>query len=101
MGISVHSRYDTTLFVYYGSYSGETFRVDRRSGTFRCTIPRLPLVSGRYQVGARVTVGGVEADWPQEGVGYFFVEAGDFYRSGRIGCGDSTSFLVDGKWAVR
>ena len=101
VGISVHSQFDTTLFVIYQSYTGDLLRVDRGRGEFRCTIPRLPLSPGRYQVGARVTVGGDEADWPRDGVGSFHVEAGDFYGSGRKGCEGATAFLVDGRWAVR
>jgi lipopolysaccharide transport system ATP-binding protein len=68
---------------------------------FRCSIPRLPLPAGKYQVGARMTVDGEEADWPRDHVGAFFVEAGDFYGSGRTGCDGATSILVDGKWGVQ
>jgi lipopolysaccharide transport system ATP-binding protein len=101
VGISVHSRNDTTLFVIYSSYTGASLRAECRSGTFRCTIPRLPLPAGMYRVGARVTVGGEEADWPRGYVGSFFVETGDFYGSGRTGCDGPSCFLVDGKWGVR
>jgi lipopolysaccharide transport system ATP-binding protein len=101
VGISVHSRYDTTLFVIYSSYTGQTLRPGRRRGEFRCTIPRLPLSPGRYRVGARLVVGGEEADWPRDGVGGFQVEAGDFYGSGRTGADGATSILVDGRWSVR
>jgi lipopolysaccharide transport system ATP-binding protein len=101
VGISVHSRFDTTLFVLYSSYTGRTFRLEGRSGEFRCTIPRLPLVPGRYQIGARITRGGEELDWPRDGVGSFQVEAGDYYRTGRTGCDGAITFLVDGSWAVR
>ena len=48
-----------------------------------------------------MTVDGEEADWPRDSAGGFFVEAGDFYGSGRKGCDGATSFLVDGKWGVR
>ncbi|HEY2155923.1 MAG TPA: ABC transporter ATP-binding protein [Isosphaeraceae bacterium] len=101
VGISVHSRYDTTLFVLYSSYTGQVLRPGSRRGEFRCTIPRLPLSPGQYRVGARLVVGGEEADWPRDGVGGFRVEAGDFYRTGRAGCDGATAFLVDGRWSVR
>jgi lipopolysaccharide transport system ATP-binding protein len=100
VGISVHSGHDTTLFVIYSSYTGTSLRVEGPSGTFRCTIPRLPLPPGMYRVGARMTVEGEEADWPRDHVGTFFVEAGDFYGSGRKGCDGASSILVDGKWGV-
>jgi lipopolysaccharide transport system ATP-binding protein len=101
VGLSVHTRHEATLFVFYSSYAGKTLRVDRSSGSFRCTIPRLPLPPGKYQVGARITVDGEEADWPRDGVGTLLVEAGDFYGSGRPGCEGNVSFLVDGSWDVR
>jgi lipopolysaccharide transport system ATP-binding protein len=100
VGISVHSGPDTTLFVIYSSYTGESLRVEQPSGTFRCSIPRLPLPAGTYHVGARMTVGGEEADWPRDRVGTFHVEAGDFYGSGCKGCDSATAILVDGRWGV-
>jgi lipopolysaccharide transport system ATP-binding protein len=101
VGISVHSRYDTTLFVIYNSYTGQALRMDRRRGELRCTIPRLPLAPGRYRVGARLVVAGEEADWPRDGVGWFHVEAGDFYGTGKAGADGGTAFLVDGRWTLR
>jgi lipopolysaccharide transport system ATP-binding protein len=102
VGVSVHTRHDLTLFVFYNSYAGRTLRVERQSGCFRCTLPRLPLLPGEYQVGARMTMDGEEVDWPRDRVGHFSVEAGDFYGSGRKGCEDGpTCFMIDGRWDVQ
>jgi lipopolysaccharide transport system ATP-binding protein len=102
VGVSVHTLNDITLFVFYSSYAGRTLHVERPTGSFRCGIPRLPLLPGEYRVGARMTMDGEEVDWPKDLVGSFFVEAGDFYGSGRQGCGDgSTCFMIDGVWSVQ
>jgi hypothetical protein len=61
----------------------------------------LLLSPGRYRVGARITTGGEEADWPRNGVGYLDVESGDFFRSGSEGFRGPTPFLVNGTWDVR
>jgi lipopolysaccharide transport system ATP-binding protein len=102
VGVSVHTLNDITLFIFYSSYAGRTLEVQQTSGQFRCTIERLPLLPGEYRVGARMTMDGEEVDWPRDLVGNFFVEAGDFYGSGRKGCEDGpTCFMINGIWDVR
>jgi lipopolysaccharide transport system ATP-binding protein len=102
VGFSVHARQDLTLFVLYSSYVGPPLRTEGPVGTFRCTIRRLPLPPGRYQVGARMMLGPDEADWPRDRVGYFAVEAGDFYGTGSPGCDHGPiNFLVDGEWVAQ
>ena len=100
IGFSLHSRFDQALFVLYGSYLGQTFDVVPPAGSLRCLLPKLPLASGRYGVGARMVVGGEEADWPWNGVGYLEVETGDFYGTGSKGFDGGAPFLVSGMWSV-
>ncbi len=101
IGFSISSGNDQILFVLYGSYTGQVFETVPLFGVFRCYVSRLPLSPGRYRVGARVTVGREEADFPRNGVGYLDVEAGDFYGTGSMGFDGLTPFLVTGKWEVR
>ncbi|MDT3676188.1 ABC transporter ATP-binding protein [Microcystis wesenbergii NRERC-220] len=98
VGFSLHSDNDQTLFVLYSSYLGKTFEKLPLQGLFKCVVNDFPLSEGRYKVGARVTVAGEEADWPNDGIGYLDVERGDFYGSGSIGFEGKTPFLVKGKW---
>jgi len=98
IGFSIHDK--GILSVLYSSYVGQTFQTVPPKGEFRCLIPRLPLSMGRYQVGARVTLNGQEADWPQNAVGYLDIEAGDFYGTGRDGFGTSAPLLLMGQWTV-
>jgi len=99
VGLAIGKSEDRTLFRLYRSYTDPTFEIVPQFGTFRCHIPRFPLSPGSYLVSARVTVGGDEADWPRNGIGYIDVEAGDFYGTSKSGDKD-TPFLVCGKWQI-
>jgi lipopolysaccharide transport system ATP-binding protein len=101
MGFSIGDGGNQLLFVLYSSYVRQAFETIPAVGEFRCCVRRIPLSPGRYSVGARLTVGGEEADWPQNGVGYLEVENGDFYGTGKKGFEGSTPFLVTGQWRVQ
>jgi len=100
IGFSIHSGFNLSLFVLYSSYVGEIFSEVSSEGEFRCFVQQIPLSSGRYRVGARITVNGEEADWPQNGIGYLDVEYGDFYGTGSKGFEGLAPFLINGKWQV-
>jgi lipopolysaccharide transport system ATP-binding protein len=100
VGFSIHTADNLSLFVLYTSYLGQNLTVVAPYGEFRCRINRLPLSAGRYRVGARVTVGGEEADWPKDGVGYLDVETGDFFGTGNKGFGEAAPFLIKGQWEL-
>jgi len=99
VGFGLYSNTGYLLFVLYASYTAKQFDRIPSKGSFRCEISKLPLAAGRYLVGARILVRGDEADWPQEGIGYFNVEAGDFFGTGNSGF-KGCPFLVSGKWSV-
>jgi homopolymeric O-antigen transport system ATP-binding protein len=100
VGFGVSALNGQLLFVLYSSYTAEDFASVPPSGQFRCRLPRLNLSPGRYLLGARVLVDGVEADWPNDGIGHFDVEAGDFFGTGSLGFGAKAPFLVDGNWSL-
>jgi lipopolysaccharide transport system ATP-binding protein len=99
IGISFASGQDQMLFVLYSSYVREAFRSVPAEGEFRCVIPKLPLAPGRYTLGARVTAGNDEADWPWNGVGMIDVEGGDFFGTGHRGF-EGAPILVAGEWTI-
>jgi lipopolysaccharide transport system ATP-binding protein len=102
VGFSFHSV--TTwlmLSVLYSSYQGITFDLSAEKGEIRCRIHRLPLAPGRYRLGARITVNGVESDWPRDGIGFIDVVEGDFFGTGKSGFGENVPFLIKGDWEVR
>lgn len=101
VGFSIHSiTNNQALSVLYSSYVGSVFNGIPRSGFFRCRIPNFPLAIGRYRIGARVVINGIEADWPQDGVGYLNIELGDFYGTGKSGFGENAPLLLTGIWQV-
>jgi lipopolysaccharide transport system ATP-binding protein len=101
VGFGVFSWTGQLLFVIYKSFCGEKFRSIPSNGQFRCLIPRLPLANGKYRVGARITVGSDEADWPQDYIGIINVETGDFFGTGSAGFGSKAPIMVNGAWEIR
>jgi lipopolysaccharide transport system ATP-binding protein len=100
VGISLHTEIGQTLSVMYSSYVNQIFDAVPSSGTFRLLIKKLPLAAGRYRVGARVLVGGDEADWPQDGVAFIEVGTGDYYGTGNTSFGFAAPMLTSGDWSL-
>jgi len=96
VGISFGFGDNELISVIYGSYMGKTFRSIPRSGEFRFHFDKFPFSEGRYVVGARVVVGGAEADWPRDGIAELAVGAGDFYGTGKNGHGKAPMLLHAG-----
>lgn len=61
---------------------------------FVIDIKRLPLTPGRYGFTIYCTLNGVVADWIQN-AGFFDVESGDYYRTGKLPPTAQGNFLVD------
>lgn len=101
IGFSLGHTNDDLLTVLYSSYLGQTFAPSGKSGEFRCRVPKLPLAPGRYSVGTRLLVGGEEADWLRNWVGYMDVELGDFYGSGSPGFNGPAPVLMSGQWSMQ
>ncbi len=99
IGFSIRDK--VTLAVLYSSYVGQTFERVPSKGEFRCLLERIPLSVGRFQIGARVTVSGQEADWPRNAVGHLDIESGDFYGTGKEGFGTSAPLLLMGQWTIQ
>jgi lipopolysaccharide transport system ATP-binding protein len=102
IGFSFHTMTGNPLFILYSSNSGVTFDITHSRGVIRCKILRFPLPAGQYLLGARMTVKGEEADWPQDGVSEIQVDEGDFYGTGRTHIGytkQTPAFLINGEWS--
>lgn len=100
IGFSISTNHDQMLTILYSSYKNQVFNSISSDGTFRCVVRKIPLCPGEYIIGARITVNDEEADWPQSGVGYIKVEAGDFYSTGKKGFEGSVPLMLDGDWKV-
>ena len=64
------------LGVFYSSYVCHEFNNLPTKGTFYCRVSRFPFAAGIYRVGARILCGGMEADWPREGIADLIVTSG-------------------------
>lgn len=98
LGFSLHNTNGDTLVVFYSDYMGVTFDVDT-TGIIRCLVKDFPFSIGRYYVGVRILVNGVESDWPTSFVGVISVEAGDFYGDGNYGNAGVGPVLIRGEWS--
>jgi lipopolysaccharide transport system ATP-binding protein len=98
IGFSMHNLVGDTLVVFYSDYMGVTFDLESK-GVVKCHVSNFPFSSGRYYVGARVVVNGVESDWPKGFVGVINVEAGDFYGDGNFGNAGLGPVLLKGQWS--
>jgi lipopolysaccharide transport system ATP-binding protein len=98
MGFSIHNNLGDTISILYSEYCGVIFSDLPKKGRLKCKIRDFPYAAGRYLVGVRVLVNGVEADWPREMIGAIDVEGGDFYGTGNSRQGTG-SVLIRGEWA--
>lgn len=78
--------------------TGQDFEIIPRHAYFRCSIPKLPLVPGRYRITTFLTSGGIEEDYV-EGAAMFTVEGGDFFGSGKISL--HSPVILDHSWSLR
>lgn len=79
--------------------SGDYFELQRKRGEFRCTIPRLPLNSGRYSYHAFVCSSLGTEDFVLD-AGNFEVEVGDFFVTGRTVDQQQGTILIDQHWTL-
>lgn len=97
ISFNIAKRSGESLFFVSYSFIEPKLKKVKGSDKFIFKIPRLPLASGEYSVGARVTVNGEEADYPKR-TGIFSVLSGDFYRTGLITEQNHSPVYLDGFW---
>ncbi len=68
-------------------------------GTFRCTIPRLPLAPGRYSLNVHAEVNGSVADWVQHALVFDVVES-DFFGTGHLPPASHGRIVLEHGWTV-
>ena len=100
IGFSIHNALGDVLTILYSDYEGHTFSALPLNGIFKCKVKDFPYSAGRYFIGARITVNGIEADWPREFIGFIDVEAGDFYGTGRLEHGGIGPVMIRGDWQL-
>jgi lipopolysaccharide transport system ATP-binding protein len=87
------------LAILSSEATGDSFsHVPSPAGVVTLSLRRLPLLPGRYHYNLYSTANGALADWIQN-AGYFDVEAGDFYATGRLPPGGQ--LCLDGRFGLR
>jgi len=97
MAFAVFDAWGRPLFRNATDVTAQDFTDVPDRGTFRCHVPRLPLVAGDYTVGMLLTVNGEIADRLDKAV-RFRVEDGDFFATGKVD--RHSPFLVDNQWRL-
>lgn len=62
-------------------------------------MPKLPLMPGRYSFTMYCTINGEVADWIQD-AGFFDVEPGNYYGTGKLPPNNQGNFLLDYKFSI-
>lgn len=99
LGFSIHNSLGETISILYSDYEDYFFSGLSKFGKIKCKIKNFPYSLGRYLIGVRVLVGGVEADWPKGFVGHIDVEAGDFFGTGCVPHSAIGPVLIKGDWS--
>ena len=104
-----HGRYDFNIGIYdqlgvclaHNStrYSGGPEDTPPPSGVARCVIPRLSLPAGHYSINTSIMRDAKRADRVEHAT-TFFVDAGDFYGTGKIPSASSGKMLLDYAWDI-
>ena len=100
IGFSIHNALGDALSILYSDYEGYTFSSLPSTGKFKCRIKDFPYSLGRYFIGARIMINGIEADWPKEFVGFIDVDAGSFYGTDSVSHSGIGPILIRGNWKV-
>jgi lipopolysaccharide transport system ATP-binding protein len=99
VGFTALGPLEEPIFLCSTEILGEEFERAPRRGSFVCTIPRLPLLPGRYNLNILAREHGAIADYVQSAAS-FDVAPGDFFGSGRLPPETHGRVVVDHSWAV-
>lgn len=100
IGFSFHDIYDGALTNLYSSYQNEIFSFKKdKYYTVKCRIANFPFASNAILVRGLIRSKGELIDWPQNILGQFSVEHGDFYKTGKVRFdGFNANLLISGTW---
>jgi lipopolysaccharide transport system ATP-binding protein len=87
------------VFLCSNKLTGDDLTPLPRVGVFRCTVPRLPLLPGRYSLNIYSEANGYVADWVQDAHLLDVVES-DFFGSGQLPPSSHGKVVVAHSWDV-
>ena len=96
---AVEGPFAEPMFVCSSAVTGDELVASGADGELVCTIPSLPLLSGRYSLDLYVQVNGVLADKVRNAI-YFDVFESDVYGTGRLPPTTHGRFVVPHTWTT-
>lgn len=96
-GFAIKSISEQSLIMNLTSFSNQQIDVCPIKGKFIFKINKMPLTVGRYRIGYRTTINGVEDDYMQNAA-EFDIEPGEFYTPGIVVNQTHSPFYIDGEW---
>jgi lipopolysaccharide transport system ATP-binding protein len=97
--IGIHGKFDENLIHLSTKAVGANLQGIKREGIIICKIPNLPLQPGRYSFNIYCVVSGTIADWVKN-AGIINVEAGNFFKTGRLPDVRQGVFLLNHSWHI-
>jgi lipopolysaccharide transport system ATP-binding protein len=88
----------TLVNVMYSSFTKENINI-KEIGQIKFDMYKLPLAPGIYNIGVRVLISGIEADWPHGSVASFEVLPSDEYIAKGYKSDQNSVVLIDGRWS--
>ena len=85
------------LFACRSETVGKPFSISNGEGYLYCKIPKFPLKPGRYAYNLFANMHVGVLDWVKD-AGYFDVEAGDYYGTGKLPAPNRQGVLIDFDW---
>ena len=96
---AVEGPFSEPMFVCSSEVSGDDLVASAPTGDLVCTIPSLPLLSGRYSLYLYVRVNGTLSDKVQNAI-YFDVFESDVFGTGRLPSTAHGRFVVPHVWST-
>ncbi len=99
VSIAVAGPLGEPLFLCSNELSGDDLANATAIGTFRCTIPKLPLQPGRYSLNVFAQLNGVIADWIEHAA-FFEVIDSDVFGTGRLPPASHGPLVLQHSWSA-
>lgn len=97
--IVIRGNDDTPVFQLHPRFVGQRVDAGRR-GSFRCTLPRLPLPLGDFRVAVQVSVDGEKSDHIPNAI-FFSVQSSVFHPNGQAPTSKVCAAQVEQIWDIR
>ncbi len=99
LGLTISESNGQFLTVLNNKMSNFNFKNVKGKGTITCTIPKIPLMSGRHTLNTNLYANGNQED-SIEGAKQFNVENADFFHSGFPNSANRQGIYIEQEWKI-